>query len=348
MSRFILIGFMLFSIVSCHYTSTPKVPEQNIATILPYTETSSVPGDADDCCIWVHPNTPELSVVIGNDKKDNGALYVWDLQGKLISKTETLNKPVNLDIRYGLKLGHKKLDVIACALRSNNQVKIYTINPNTRELRDITSDEGIFTEHKLPCYGFTLYQRPHDKQLFAFVSSKGPGPIHQIELLDDGKGKIKGKLVRTFGEKDIKSYVEGMCVDDELNFIYCADERFGVLKYYADPDLEDNTLLHKFALKDGISRDREGIALYKQSSGEGFLILSDQDNGTLNIYNREGDNKFMSTIHTQGASKTDGLDATSNYLGPHFPQGGLVCHNDDKSNFVIYDWLEVSKTLSVK
>jgi hypothetical protein len=40
-------------------------------------------SDQDDMCIWVHPNKPELSAVIGSDK-GNGKIYVYDLSGKVV------------------------------------------------------------------------------------------------------------------------------------------------------------------------------------------------------------------------------------------------------------------------
>lgn len=44
-----------------------------------------------------------------------------------------------------------------------------------------------------------------------------------------------------------------------------------------------------FAKSDGISGDREDLAIYKSGNGTGYLLLSSQHNSTINVYRREGD-----------------------------------------------------------
>lgn len=306
----------------------------------PTVKTSSVPGDADDCAIWIHPENPANSIIIGNDKHENGALYVWDINGKEIFKTPPLNRPVNVDVRYDITLGNKKVDIVACAIRYSNTIKIYAVDPNTRTLIDITTDNGIPTGYGQDTYGFSLYKHPQTGRLFAFVSQKNKSNIHQIALQPDGKGKIRGSLIRQFGKEDQGSYVEGICADDELGFLYCCDEDYAVLKYHADPNLNNNKLISRFAREDGIVGDREGIALYKTSDTEGYLIVSSQGDSTLKVYKREGSNDFIGTLSTLEAYRTDGVAATSRPVGSKFPYGMIVCHNDKHKNFLLYAWKE--------
>ena len=69
-------------------------------------ESSSVSGDADDCAIWINKDNPKMSTIIGNDKNENGALYVWGIDGKEIYKTNRLNEPTGVDIRESLNKSH--------------------------------------------------------------------------------------------------------------------------------------------------------------------------------------------------------------------------------------------------
>lgn len=331
-------AILLFSGCSQSDQQTP------LAILSPVASTTRVPGDADDCCIWVDKSDPERSVIIGNDKEDAGGLYTWDLEGKLLHRIVPLSRPVNVDIAHDVQIAGKTMDIVACPLRGSNELRIYRMDPESRELQDITAASGIPTGFDQRTYGFALYHRPKDGKLFAFVSQKATSDIHQFELRDNGNGKITGVLVRQFGAGDQESYVEGMCVDDELGWLYCADEQAAVLKYKADPEGGDK-LVHRFALDDGITEDREGLALITEPNGKGYLLLSNQGEGNLKVYRREGNNDFVGTIKKTGSNKTDGVAANSHPLGPKYPRGIVACHNDAGANFVLYSWEDADLTV---
>ncbi len=305
--------------------------------------TDSIPGKADEVGIWVDRHEPIKSVIIGNDKSPMGALYVYDLRGNLVDHTDDLNEPVGVSIRYDIVLSTGSVDVVACALRSTNEIKLFKIDPKTRKLTDITTENGISTGFERDTYGLCLYKRASDGQLFAFVSRKKTDNIHQVLLEDDGAGKIKGTLVRKFGLKDQKSFVEGMVADDEYGYYYCSDEQNAILKYHADPNVKRDPFIQAFGVGDGIRGDREGLALYKKKKGKGYLIVSSQGDSTFKIYQREGKNKFVKSASLHGVWKTDGIAATSESIPPYYPTGVFVAHNDSDNNFVLFDWYTFSR-----
>ncbi len=313
--------------------------------ITPSSNTSSVPGTADDCAIWVHPKDPLQSAIIGNDKNASGALFVWDLNGKLIYKTPPIKSPINVDIKQSVPWNGETADIVACGTRATNEIMVYRMDPKTRELINITAPEGISTHHASDSYGFCLYLRPSDKALFAFVTRKGESNIHQIRLEENEEGLYTGKLVRSFGKSIIRSYIEGMVVDDQIGYLYCSDEREGVLKFLADPAMKDDSLLHKFAMQDGISGDREGITIYKKNQEDGYILLSSQHDHTIKVYRRGGTNEYITTILKFGSSETDGIAATSSPLGPKYPKGLLICHNELKNNFAVYNWVDIEQNI---
>ncbi|MCB1072799.1 MAG: phytase [Chlamydiales bacterium] len=307
-------------------------------------ETESVPGKADEVGIWVNRHEPIRSVIIGNDKSHMGALYVYDLQGKFVHRSPYLNRPVGVSIRYDIPLSNGKVvDVVACGIRSTNEIKVFSIDPATRELTDITTEEGISSGFERDTYGLCLYKRASDGKLFAFVSRKETDDLHQVLLEDDGKGKLKGTLIRKFGKKDQKSFVEGMVADDEYGYLYCSDEQNAILKYYADPTIQKDPFIQSFGVADGIRGDREGLALYKMSKGQGYLIVSSQGDSTFKIYQRAGKNKFVKTAVAHDVWKTDGIAVTAQSIPPYYPTGVFVAHNDKKNNFVIFDWYSFSR-----
>lgn len=308
----------------------------------PKAVTPSLAGMADECAIWADKKNPQNTVLIGNDKSALGSLYVFDLKGKLIHRTPYLNRPVGVSVRYGVKMANgETIDVVGCGLRERNEIKVFKIDPVTRKLIDITSSQKILSGFQDSTYGFCFYKNPSDGQLYAFVSRKKTDDIHQIRLEDDGTGKFKGTLVRQFGRKYQKSFVEGMVADDELGYLYCSDEQSAVLKFHADPRIKES-FIRSLAQDDGIRGDREGLALYLKPNGKGYLILSSQGNSTFKIYDRAGDNAFIKTAILHNTWKTDGIAASSIKVPPYFPKGIFAAHNDSDNNFGLFSWEEFS------
>lgn len=309
----------------------------------PKAETRPVPGEADELAFWKHPSMPDKSVVIGNDKSISGGLYVYDLAGHLLHRSPHINRPTGVSVRYNIRTTLGTFDIVGCAVRSTNEIKVFAIDPETRTLVDMTTAEGIPTGFEKDTYGFCLYKRANDGQLFAFVTRKETDNIHQILLTDDGTGKLKGTIIRKFGKMEMKSFVEGMVADDEYGYLYCSDERYAILKFYADPNVRKGPFINAFGVRDGIQGDREGMALYKKPHGKGYLIVSSQGDSTFKIYQREGKNKFVKSAALRGVRRTDGIAATSLQIPPDYPTGVFAAHDDTDNNYVFFDWYEFSR-----
>lgn len=309
----------------------------------PKAVTHPLPGEADECGIWADASNPSNSALICNDKSPFGALFVFDLNGKEVSRSHNMNRPVGVSIRNGIKMKNGDvIDVVGCGVRGTNEIKIFKIDPKSRELIDVTHTAGISSGFSSDTYGFCLYKRRTDGQLFCFVSTKHTADIHQFQLDDDGSGRFKGTLVRKFGVAHQRSFVEGMVADDEYGYFYASDERHAILKFYADPNVKKPPFIQAFGLADGIKGDREGLALYKQPKGKGYLIVSSQGDSTFKIYDRTGKNKFVKSIRPKGVNKTDGIAATALKIPPNYPTGVFAAHNDKNNNYGIFDWFEFS------
>ena len=111
--------------------------------------------------------------------------------------------------------------------------------------------------------GIALYRRPRDGALFAIVSRKtGPaeGYLWEYRLLPAGD-RVRAQKVREFGAFSGRGEIEAVAVDDELGYVYYADENTGIRKYYADPDRPDAAREVALFGKTGWKGDREGIAV---------------------------------------------------------------------------------------
>ena len=66
--------------------------------------------------------------------------------------------------------------------------------------------------------------------------------------------------------------IEAIAVDDDLGYVYYADEDTGVRKYHADPDAPDAGRELAMFGTTGYRQDREGLGIYALPGGKGYII----------------------------------------------------------------------------
>lgn len=335
--------FLFFSIsTACTVSRISK------SAVKPVIVTQKVAVDTDDPAIWIHPEDPSKSLVIGTDKGGDtglGGLYVFDLNGKIDpSKTRVLIRPNNVDIAYGLQINGQKKDIAVCTERNTNRIRVFTL-PDMKE----TDGGGIpvfeDSPEKSPM-GIALYTSK-EGDIYAIAGRKsgpGKGYLYQYLLQVTSSGVVTGKLVRKFGNYSGKKEIEAIAVDNELGYVYYSDEGVGVRKYHAHPDSSD-TELSLFATK-GVRQDHEGISIYKANDGTGYILLSDQQANAFHVFPREGTANnphehlmikkvFSSTI------ESDGSDVTNAALNQKFPNGLFVAMSTD-GTFQYYRWDDIA------
>jgi len=312
--------------------------------IQPKYVTEKVVYDSDDPAIWVNSKDPAASLIIGTDKEVNGGLYVFDLHGKVVKTVPELGRPNNVDIAYGFKLNDELVDIVITTERSNNQLRIFSV-PDMEPIDNggLKVFEGV--DERGPM-GIALYSTS-DGVLYAIVGrTDGPleGYLWQYRIEDAGNGNVKLVKVREFGKYSGVKEIEAIAVDNELGFVYYADEAFGVRKYYANPAM-GNEELALFGTDD-FGRDIEGISIYKTDDKTGYILISDQQVGTFNIYPREGTledqnrHQLIKSVELM-TLESDGSEVSSTNLGPEFPKGIFVAMSTDKT-FHIYDWRDIA------
>jgi 3-phytase len=333
--------------------------------IRPVRATNAVPFDPDDPAIWVNRGDPSKSLIVGTVKiaAPDGALAVFGVDGKLRQLLKGPDRPNNVDVEYGLRLGGQAIDIAVLTERFGRRLRVYGIAADGSGLRDISGSSlailaGAPGEEGAPM-GIGLYRRPRDGAIFAIVAPKSGQRtryLWQYRLDDDGTGKVKATLVRRFGNFSGAGEIEAVAVDDALGYVYYADEVSGIHKWQADPDHPGaGEELAVFATS-GYKADREGIGIYTRSDGTGFLVAVDQLPGesVFHVYRREGEpgrphdhSRSLGTFHI-GADSTDGLDVTSSPLGPDFPDGLLVAMNSTSRNFLLVRWSGIAKALNLQ
>ncbi len=326
---------------------SPPAEEQASAgqRIAPALKTEPVQFDTDDPAIWYNAEAPANSLVLGTDKEIGGGLYVFDLSGRILDSLTVrgLSYPNNVDVEYGQRLNDSTLTDIAVTVeRPLGRVRIFSL-PDMQPLDggglpvfEMEADSML----RLPM-GVALYKKPGTSEAQLIVSRKqGPTDgnyLAQYAILPADSNQLKLKLLRQFGQfSGGESEIEAIMVDDTLGYVYYADEMKGIRKYYADPS-RGNEELALFGTT-GFAEDREGIALWPASDTTGYLIVSNQQDLSFNVYprNPEGhqhellDNWKLSTV------ETDGCELIARPLNERFPKGVFVAMSED-TTFHYYD-----------
>ena len=327
--------------------------------VRPLRATDAVPHDPDDPAIWVNRRDPAKSLVVGTVKvaAPDGGLAVFGMDGKLRQILKGPNRPNNVDVEYGLDLDATPTDIAVLTERLGRRLRVYAIARDGSALRDVSAGNmpillGAAGDEGAPM-GIGLYRRSKDGAIFAIVAPKA-GPkenyLWQYRLADDGTGRVKATFVRRFGSFSGSGEIEAVAVDDELGYIYYADEDAGIHKWLADPDAPGaNRELALFGTT-GYQRDREGIGIYALAGGKGYIVSVDQlpDESVFHVYRREGepgrphDHSRVLLSFTGGADGTDGLDVTSAPLGPDFPDGMMIAMNSASRNFLMFRWRDIA------
>jgi 3-phytase len=337
-------------------TSAPDASYAQAAVVRPSVETDVMPsfGDAaDDPAIWLHPDDPSLSLVIGTNKQEG--LHVYGLNGRTLQVLPD-GKMNNVDLRYDFELGGEKVTLVAASNRSNDSIALYRIDAAARRLIDTAA--GVLPTGFHDPYGLCMYRSKISGDYFVFVNESERGMFRQWRLSDNGNGRVVTEQVREFV---VSTQAEGCVADDETGVLYIAEEDVGVWKYAAEPDGGD-TRTQIDNTEDGrLTDDVEGLALWSGPSGKGYLVVSNQGADNYALYRRDGDNAYVGHFHIvanaaagiDGASETDGLDVSSAAFGTAFPDGLLVVQDgrniapEEPQNFKFVSWTDVKLVLQL-
>jgi myo-inositol-hexaphosphate 3-phosphohydrolase len=279
-------------------------------------------GDAaDDPAIWVSPNNPGQSLIIGNDKL--GALETYDLSGERVQRISAGSDFFgNVDVRG---------DYVAV---SHNGIVVYEVHPSTRQLTLATDGVGKIASAG---EGLCLYDPGADGLaggMYVFTVGRSDGRVREYALADaDGDGKMTGSLVRDF---TIGTESEGCVADDATGSFFVSEEDVAVWRYGADPG--DGTARTKVAaVGPSLPADAEGLTI----AGD-YLMVSAQNvahpsQNFIDVFFRTAPYAYLKSVRivagpdSDDCDRTDGIAAYAGGLGTAFPHGLLVCQDGDNS-----------------
>lgn len=304
-------------------------------------------GDAaDDPAIWIHPQTPASSRVLGTNKKQG--LLAYDLDGKLLQEL-AVGRLNNVDVRSNFKLGAQTVDLAVASNRDRNSLSLFSIDRQSGELREA----GEVTTPLKDIYGICLFQ-PASGEIYAIANGKD-GTFLQYRL-SAPDGRVQGELVRQF---KVDSQPEGCVADDQRQRLFIGEEDVGVWAVDARAD-QPATLTSVIKVGPQLHADVEGLALY-QSDQRDYLVISSQGNDSYLVVDAEPPFAVHGALRVglnaaagiDGASETDGLEVTAVNLGGPWSQGMLVVQDGRKrmpeqtQNFKFVPWAEVARALKL-
>ncbi|KNH30149.1 3-phytase [Pseudomonas syringae] len=328
-------------------TLVPLVPVLANVKAISQSDPVGRQGDAaDDPAIWIHPQQPALSRVLGTNKKQG--LMAYDLQGKLLQELP-VGRLNNVDIRPNFKLGQQTVDLAVASNRDHNSLSLFSIDRTNGELREA----GEIPTPLKDIYGICLFQ-PASGEIYAIANGKD-GTFLQYRL-SAPNGSVQGELVRQF---KVDSQPEGCVADDQRQRLFLGEEDVGVWAVDARAD-QPATLSSVIKVGAQLQADVEGLALY-QSAAQDYLVISSQGNDSYVVLDAEppfaSRGAFRVGLNAaagiDGASETDGLEVTSANLGGPWSHGMLVVQDGRKrmpeqtQNFKFVPWAEVTKALKL-
>lgn len=298
------------------------------------TEASPYSGDSvDDIAIWINHAEPEKSLIIATLKSSNQkpakptGLLVYDLHGKQLQFLKG-GTPNNVDLREGFRHKGEVFALIAVSHWASNDVTLYRINEDRLMLEPLTAKPIAAGMEEVR--GICMHQ---SKGRFYYFVSSETGLIHQFQILPAGE-TLEAKRIRRI---KLSSRTEGCVVDDDNHHFYASEETRGIWRLDTRPRQGNKrVLIDEASIFGDLSRDIEGLALYKKEDGNGYLIASSQKKGRFVVYDRKtsallGSFTLSAGEATDAVSYTDGIEVTHRGLGNLFPNGLFIAQDNDNT-----------------
>jgi 3-phytase len=309
-------------------------------------ETEGTGGDADDPAVWVNPDDPAQSLILGTDKE--AGLFVFGLDGaeRAFLPDGKLN---NVDVRP-FQLNGVAIGLAGASRRDDDTLVFYIVDGSGVSPAEPFAHPALTDE--IPglddIYGFAMAQDAGGT--YALVNFKS-GHVLQYRI-EDAAGQLRLTLARHW---QVGTQPEGMVADDTAGHIYVGEEDKGIWRFPLDPRLPATPLAVAGIPSDCLPRDDvEGLAIHDSPNGR-FLVASAQGIHRAALFRLDGEavpacEALVEIVPgaVDGVTETDGLDAVSVALPGH-PDGVLVMMDDQNAgyttNFKVIDWAAIAAGL---
>lgn len=335
MRRFFLLG--LISLAGC------ADQREELPSVTATAETAPVASSddaADDPAIWINPQDPGQSLILGTDKQ--AGLYVYGLDG---GERQFLNigKLNNVDLRQAVQLGGWRGDIAAASNRSNDSIALMVVENGA------VSFVGEISSAAPEPYGICMGAA--ESGVYVFVTHK-TGDVIAYRLTSRAGGEVVSRL-------KLATQLEGCVYDDVTGVLYIGEEEAGIWKTaLVGAAFKEPAMIDRVGGASGLVADVEGLSIYRPDDGREYLVASSQGDDSYALYDLETDQfvgrfRIGAGAEIDAAEETDGLAATAVALGETFSRGVLVVQDGDNrphgeaQNFKIVDWRAIEAALAI-
>src|SRR5437867_4591650 len=159
-----------FAMTAVFASAGARLAAQTVVQPEARAQTAPVPHKkdaADDPAVWIHPEKPELSLILGTDKQ--GGLHSYNMDGSPHELVADGAKPNNVDVLYGFKLNGRAVDLAVASVRGGDKkkdgkggtgLKVWAIDAATRRLSDVTDGTSILVVGGKEAIGVCVYRSP--------------------------------------------------------------------------------------------------------------------------------------------------------------------------------------------
>ncbi len=317
--RAVMVVILLGLVAGCQKTDFQRL------TLHPSVETEAVEGDgdaADDAAVWVHPTRGEDSVILGTQKQSG--LYVYALDGR-VRQFLPVGRVNNVDLRQGVQLAGRRVDLAAASNRSHNGIDLFIIESESGQVSELKS-LPIAATSLSEVYGFCMGHVRGELLLFL---ATGKGGNAELFRYDAASNRVVSERVLP-----IDTQAEGCVIDDTNGDVFIGEEEHAVWQFnYFQPHLKKRLIgLHSGA----VVADIEGLALLHHG-GARYLMLSSQGNDRFTLVNTTSGAiaaviEVAATDGIDAVSGTDGIEISQRLSSAQFPDGVLVVQDDVNSH----------------
>lgn len=338
----------VFMLAAAGCTTLSPLPEP--ALVRPFAETPPVgtgggEDAADDPAIWIHPTDASKSLVFGTDKKSG--VYGYSLAGREVQSLP-VGLPNNADLRQGVKIGDRIVDLMGASDRSTNSLTLFEIDRETGSMKVLSSAPT----GRIEPYGFCM--GVDASGWLAIIPYKdGVAQLFRMEA----SGAVKPVAEWKFTE-----VMEGCVIDEENSAVFLSEENTGLWRVEYSGNAENSRrLVDTINSGTGLVADVEGVALWRGKDGGGYVVASSQSADRFMVYDRKAPNALRGAFRVAASADgkvdavthTDGIDITSTPLGANLPRGLFIAQDDNNTapaaaqNFKFVDWREVEMALGL-
>lgn len=250
--------------------AAPVTVTASVETPAVYDDEAGGNADADDPAVWIDPENPGRSIVIGTLKE--AGLDVYGLNGRRLQHIAAPQAPGedakpgrfnNVDIVYGFELDGEETDLALVSDRGRDRIRAFAIDPEAvaagrSPLRDVTAPdvEPVFAageaevDDQRTAYGLTAFS--DDDDAYVVVSQRDETRLRLLEL-EDRDGRVGYETEDTLdlpgsftlpdgadwtpcADPGERPQVEGMAVDQEEHVLYAAQEAVGLWRVELDDE----------------------------------------------------------------------------------------------------------------